>query len=39
METLKQANYACKTESVKKKTVFEDLNEIHISLSLKILQN
>ena len=39
METLKQENCACKTESVKNRIVCEDLNEHHISLTLKILKN
>ena len=39
METLKQANYALKTESVKNRTVCIDLNNDHTSVTLKILKN
>ena len=39
METLKQANYALKTESIKNKTVCNDLNKHHTSATPKILKN
>ena len=39
METLKQANYALKTESVKNRIVCSDLNNYHTSGTLKILKN
>ena len=39
METLKQANYALKTESVKNRTVFNDLSNYHTSGNLQILKN
>ena len=39
METLKQANYALKTESVKNRTVSNDLDNYHSSGTLKILKN
>ena len=39
METLKQANYALKTESVKNRTVCNDLNNYHTYGTLKILKN
>ena len=39
METLKQANYALKTESVKNRTVCNDLSNYHTSGTLKILKN
>ena len=39
METLKQANYALKTESVKNRTVCNDLRNYHTSGTLKILKN
>jgi hypothetical protein len=38
METLKQANYALKTESVKNKTVYDDLKNDHTYVTLKILK-
>ena len=38
METLKQANYALKTESVKKITVCNDLSNYHTYGTLKILK-
>ena len=38
METLKQANYALKTESVKNRTVYNDLNNNHTSATPKILK-
>jgi hypothetical protein len=39
MEILKQANYALKTESVKNRTVCNDLSNYHTSGTLKILKN
>ena len=39
METLKQANYALKTESVKNRTVCNDLINYHTSITPKILKN
>jgi hypothetical protein len=39
METLEQANYALKTESVKNRTVCNALNNYHTSGTLKILKN
>ena len=39
METLKQANYALKTESVKNRTVCNDLDILNTSVTLKILRN
>ena len=39
METLKQANYGFKTESVKNRTVCNDLNNDHTSAAPKILKN
>ena len=39
METPKQANYALKTESVKNRTVSNDLNENHTYAHPTILKN
>jgi hypothetical protein len=39
METLKQANYALKTESVKNRIVCNDLNNYHTSGTLKKFKN
>ena len=39
METPKQANYVLKTESVKNRTVCNDLNENHTSTPPKILKH
>lgn len=39
METLKQANYALKIESVKNRTTCTDLNNDHTSATLEILKN
>ena len=39
METLKQANYALKTESVKNSTACNDLNNHHTYGTPKILKN
>ena len=39
METLKQANYALKTESVKNRIVCNDLNNDHTAVTPKILKN
>ena len=39
METLKQANYACKTEYVKNRTACNDLDNHHTSETLKNLKN
>ena len=39
METLKQANYASKTESVKNRTVCNDLINDHTSATPKNLKN
>ena len=39
METRKQANYALKTESVKDKTVCNDLDNDHTSVTPKIPKN
>ena len=38
METLKQANYALKTESAKNRTICKDLNNDHTSAAPKILK-
>ena len=38
METPKQANYALKTESVKNRTVCNDLNDNHTSTLPKIVK-
>jgi hypothetical protein len=38
METLKQANYVTETESVKNRTVCNELNNYHTSGTLKILK-
>ena len=38
METLKQANYALKTESVKNRIVFKDLDNGHTSINPIFLQ-
>ena len=38
METLKQANYALKTESVKNRTVCDDMNNNHTSVTPNILK-
>ena len=37
METLKQANYALKRESVKNRIVYKDLDNNHTSVDPKIL--
>ena len=39
IETIRQANYALKTESVKNRIVSNDLNYAHTSATLKILKN
>ena len=39
METPKQANYALKTESVKNRTVCNDLNDHHTYAPPQILKN
>ena len=39
METLKQANYANKVDSIKNRTVRNDLNKHHTSATPKILKN
>ena len=39
METLKQVNYALKTEPVKNRTSCNDLNNDHTSAALKLLKN
>ena len=39
MEMLKQANYANKADSVKNRTVYNDLNNHHTSATPKILKN
>ena len=39
METLKQANYASKIESVKNRSIRKDLNFSHISATPKLLKN
>ena len=38
METRKQANYAMKTESVRNRTVCNDLNSDHTSATPKIMK-
>ena len=38
METPKQANYALKTESVKNRTICNDMNDNHTSTLPKILK-
>ena len=39
MEMLKQANYANKADSVKNRTVCNDLNNDHTSAAPKIMKN
>ena len=38
METRKEANYALKTESVKTRTVCDDLDNYHTSATTKIMK-
>ena len=38
METRKQANYAMKTESIRNRTVCNDLNNNHTSATPKIMK-